>query len=551
MIFHELRASNFLSWENMHVPLRGQGLVYLTGANGSGKSSIFDAIQWCLYGKISRKLSADEVVNRRAKKNCSVTLQIEVNKEQYRVYRYRKHSSYGDRLELLSSKGADLSCETKPQTQERLIRLIGLSHEAFLNTVVMEQGARKYFAAFTDAEQKSVLEDVLGLKIFSTCQSLVRDKEKELAGRLIELEESVAVLKRDFHDACLQLSTKQSKQRSSLRYAEERLEHVRSELQTINRSIKEEERRRTHYHDRYNRFEDLRHRTSTAIKEGKDLVSCSKSLIGRRCPTCERPITKNDYKSVYDRYKSRFDGLKVTLDTACERLKHVGIALEQAGQTLDRKSIQRDELIREEATIKTELRVDKSVDDKSEVDRLRKSLRKRRESLIECQKLVAWYEFWSDGFGNRGLKSLLLRRVVPTLNSRTNYYLSFLSEMRIKFSIDGDKLSMELKYPGGGNRYGGISGGERRRADLAVNLALQDVVVQQVQSSTNLLMLDEIVENLDERGVEGVVQLLNSLKKDTIIAVSHRQSLREFFPTVWTVKKRGGFSELEYLNKNR
>ncbi|WCS68537.1 chromosome partition protein [Bacillus phage vB_BsuM-Goe16] len=162
------------------------------------------------------------------------------------------------------------------------------------------------------------------------------------------------------------------------------------------------------------------------------------------------------------------------------------------------------------------------------------------------------YSFWSNAYGNQGIKSILLDSVTPFLNQRANYYLSALSDstMEVEFNTQTtlasgekrDKFSVEVKNKNGEDGYRGSSNGEKRRIDVAVNMALQDLVMSRSNKKIDLIVYDEVFEGLDQIGCEAVIQLLNEKAKQcgTVMVITHSESLKQLFSNTATVKKVNG-----------
>ena len=147
--------------------------------------------------------------------------------------------------------------------------------------------------------------------------------------------------------------------------------------------------------------------------------------------------------------------------------------------------------------------------------------------------------------------------VTPTLNEGVNKYLGTLTggAINVEFSTqskkaDGtlsDKFDISVTYNGGVMSYNALSSGEKRRVDVAISLALQDMVIQRYGADVNLLAYDELFESLDATGAENVVELLKSRieKVGTIIVVSHNEDLKPLFDNSLEVIKKDGVSTLK------
>ncbi len=166
-------------------------------------------------------------------------------------------------------------------------------------------------------------------------------------------------------------------------------------------------------------------------------------------------------------------------------------------------------------------------------------------------------KFWVESFGNSGIKSYLLDSVTPFLNNKTNEYLSKLagSTMRIEFSTQTrlangelrDKFEIQLLNQVGGNSYESNSEGEKRRIDLAISLALQDLIRSRSNSKLNILLYDEIFDSLDSVGCENAIQLLTDIqgKVDSIFVITHNDILKSYFDKYLQVVKENGSTSVK------
>ena len=113
-----------------------------------------------------------------------------------------------------------------------------------------------------------------------------------------------------------------------------------------------------------------------------------------------------------------------------------------------------------------------------------------------------------------------------------------------------DKLDIDVLYNGEETDYNSLSSGEKRRVDIAISLALQDMVMTRFGDDINLLAYDELFESLDAVGSENVIELLRQKLKDvsTIIVISHNEDLKPLFDKTIMVTKEQGISTLKVIN---
>jgi DNA repair exonuclease SbcCD ATPase subunit len=166
------------------------------------------------------------------------------------------------------------------------------------------------------------------------------------------------------------------------------------------------------------------------------------------------------------------------------------------------------------------------------------------------------YAFWVEAYGNQGIKSVLLDSVTPFLNERANKYLSKLSgsSIGVTFSTQQeimsgknkgqkkDKFAVEVNNQNGDLNYEGNSGGEKRRVDVAINMALQDLVFNRSNKHLDLIVYDEVFEGLDAVGCENVIYLLKEKAKQcgTVLVITHSDYLKQLFTKSMKMVKSNG-----------
>ncbi len=192
MDLKNIKIDNFLIIGHADIDLNSRGLCRIAGensddttssSNGAGKSSIVEAIYWCLFGETLRNIrSADGVVNKKIKKDCGVVLEIQEEETSYRIARYRKHTKHKNNLYLyindVDSRGKD-----NRETQKFIESVIGMDKMAFANSVVFGQGHSKNlkrFSEMTDSEKKETLEKILNLEVFVRSYDFVKENIKAL-----------------------------------------------------------------------------------------------------------------------------------------------------------------------------------------------------------------------------------------------------------------------------------------------------------------------------------------------------------------------------------
>ena len=150
--------------------------------------------------------------------------------------------------------------------------------------------------------------------------------------------------------------------------------------------------------------------------------------------------------------------------------------------------------------------------------------------------------FWEKAFSESGLVRYIIRNVLELFNSKTNFYLSHLTKG--KFSIEFDEeLNETIRTNGKDINYISLSGGEKRKVGIAVMLGLQQLLTISQKEEINLMFFDEVAENLDQDGLDGLYILLTELKKDkSLFVITHNnylKSLMDNSKTLSIIKNKG------------
>lgn len=191
------------------------------------------------------------------------------------------------------------------------------------------------------------------------------------------------------------------------------------------------------------------------------------------------------------------------------------------------------------------------------LDSLAEDLSAKKEELsskeAELKKIedeLPYYDFWCAGFGDAGIRKFVIDGIIPALNSRVAHWLQFLIDGRISLEFNNELEERIERRPADGDPfvYHAMSGGERRRLNLAVSQAFAHVMMLNSGTCPSLVFLDEVTTNIDQMGVVGVYNMITELAKDRqVFVTTHDTNLLEMLDgcEVITLEKKGGFTRLK------
>lgn len=250
MIPSRLLLRNFLSYKALtEIDFAGIHVACLSGDNGHGKSALLDAITWALWGK-SRVTSDDDLVHL-GETEMEVELEFVLGHDRYRVLRKRRRGGGGRRgdtaleLQAEASEGwRSISGNSVRATQQRIVDLLRLDYDTFINSAFLVQGRADEFTTRTPVERKRVLGEILGLRFYDILVDRAKDEVRRRDTLRTELQTEIDFI--DRQTATLpQLRAEAEAVRAELREAEAELRRVTAELDALRETKRlADERRR-------------------------------------------------------------------------------------------------------------------------------------------------------------------------------------------------------------------------------------------------------------------------------------------------------------------
>ncbi|XAG96066.1 putative exonuclease subunit 2 [Bacillus phage KKP_4048] len=625
MRWTKLTIQNFLSFKEAEIELDNRGIILIEGknetnskfqSNGSGKSSLLEALVYAIYDTTSKGIKANDVINRTAGKNTAVILEGYRGEDLYRIERYRKHSKHKNKV-LLFVNGQEITEKSTAETNKTIERIVGIDYNTFINSIMFSQGnGAGRFAIATDKEKKEILENLVNLQVYVTAQEVakerVRAKDEEIRNKKAEGErlqwelsqvDTLEQQDRDNYENTLNLIKQEEKRFDDLLVTSERyaaanfpiVEGIRERIKLLesqrdkhtNVSIDQE---LSKVNEINQILQNKQAQLNTYNSKKTELVSQYKKVEkDTHCPVCGNELDNahrekellsireqlkgvliefnkidQEITSLKDQYTvavQEYQQVKAVYDTHNQEYKKIMDEINNCQQQItnyeNTMASYRNQLDNLKTTLQKlrSIPQPKSRDEEREV--IRGKIKSHKQELLNLEKEKTQLEDVVKVFSNSGVKSHVLDLVTPFLNERANKYLSALSgsDMEIKFSTqtknkDGslsDKFDLQLINHAGGESYRANSEGEKKRVDLAVSLALQDLVMSRSESTTNFVVYDEVFDALDSVGSENVVTLLKERLNTvgTIFVISHSEHLKPLFDkTVTVTKNKDGVSTI-------
>ena len=569
IIFKKISWKNFLSTGDAPTTIffDRTPTTLIIGENGSGKSTILDALTFGLFGRAFRSINKPQLVNTVNEKGLEVEIEFSIGKKKYLVRRGVKPNKfeiyYNDKLIDQLANNRDY--------QDYLEKVIlKLNYKSFTQIVLLGNSSFEPFMQLKQSDRRTIVEDLLDIQIFSSMNGILRHKNVELKDDMGTLEiekglykEKIKIqedyIKRLQEDSESVISHKKKEIEnfeSNISTATVTLATLNSEVETLGEQLLNEgsaKKKSSEYEKVQNQIEYKLQR------EEKELNFYEKNST---CSQCKQDIDDvfkkeriidiskkiDEKKDGLDKLYTEIDSLEKTLkqyreigESIVEKNKELVIIQSKIGSLGD--NIERVQ--KEINILKNNKKHDSSIEKELKV--LKENLEESLQDYSELCDRKKLHEYAHELLRDSGIKTKIIRQYVPIINKYVNKYLNEL-DFLINFSIDENfNETIQSQYRDEFS-YASFSEGEKMRIDLALLFTWRMVAKLKNSVNTNLLILDEVFDSsLDAEGTDAFLKIINTLDADTnVFVISHKGEILfdKFISTIKFVKEKQ-FSRIE------
>lgn len=560
ILFRKIKWKNFLSTGNAFTELdfNANKTTLIIGENGAGKSTLLDALSFVLFNKPFRKVNKPQLMNTINKRDLVVEIEFGIGKNEYRVVRGMKPNIFE-----LHKNGNLLNQDAENKDYQKILEdhILKINHKSFCQVVVLGSASFVPFMQLPAGQRREVIEDLLDLQIFTTMNTLLKDKLATSVVRLTELDAQTRVLEERIK---LMKVRRSEIEQANTRLEEERQEKIREhirrvfDIDTEIENIKIEGKRLSTMIEDKDKVKEKREKLIALRAQIESRMKSFQKTIDffhdtETCPTCNQGIDHDFKENTVTSKKAQLQELIDGIDKLENERAKVETRLEQIMQTVDQISDlntkwtmfrherdivekQLEELRKETEAVEftdnieeSETELDKAIDDyNSEVD--------------ERAVMTAAASILKDG----GIKAKIIKQFIPIINKLINKYLSAM-DFFVQFELNEQfEESIKSRFRDDFS-YASFSEGEKMRINLAILFTWRAVAKMRNSISTNLLIMDEVFDSsLDSGGTEEFMKILTNLTQDTnTFIISHKgDQLFDKFERVIKFEKHKNFSRI-------
>jgi DNA repair exonuclease SbcCD ATPase subunit len=568
ILFKKVRWKNFLSTGNnfTDIDLTKHKSTLIVGTNGSGKSTILDAISFALYNKPFRKINKPQLINSINGKDLCVELEFIIGNANYKIVRGIKPTKFEIyKNDVLLNQDAD-SKDYQEVVEKQIVKM---NHRTFSQVVVLGSSTYVPFMQLPAAQRREVIEDLLDIQVFTTMNTLLKGKvsanqddlkqakyDSDLIDEKINIQNSyINSLKKD-------VQNKVDENVEKIQQTQDEINVCNVDVTTKSGTIAEKMKETANLEKLQKRMEK-----SVILKE-KTIDKLSKLNKEIKffhdnddCPTCKQGIPhefkaesittkqtqvteiqenltllEEDYNNTVTEI-TRINGIQKEIQTIQHDITKLQSEIQSKKKFIDYLQSENDSLQSDTANVD------------AEKQKLKELQKQKTEAEDKKQKLLEEYEILQAASAllkDGGIKTRILRQYMPIINKLINKYLAAM-DFFVQFEID-EQFNETIKSRFRDEfSYNSFSEGEKMRINLAVLFTWRAIAKMRNSAATNLLVMDEVFDSsLDSNGTDEFLKIIQTLTADTnTFIISHKtDQLFDKFHNVIRFEKTKNFSRI-------
>ena len=566
--FKTIRYKNLLSTGNSftEISLNKNNTTLIVGENGAGKSTILDALSFALYNKPFRKINKPQLLNSINKKDLVVELEFNIGSHMYKIVRGFRPTIFEvyQNNKMLNQDAASRDYQDVLEKQ-----ILKLNHKSFCQVVVLGSASFVPFMQLIPVHRREIIEDLLDIQIFSTMNSLLKEKINNNNTKFLEIDyqydltsekikmqhEHIMALQKNNDEQIEKLKIDLKQYMEKINAEKKEIERIDLEIENANADIQDQDQ----VNKKSKKLQVLETQLNDKLAKLQNEIEFFNSHDN--CPTCKQGID--------DTFKCETVSVKQNqleeTNQGVEQLRQEILNIQERIQSIANISSKITSLNIEKITHSNSIsgllsqckKAAKDIEEfqkKTEEFVINDDKMKELETLIdqlseqksELSKDKEAYNIASIILKDNGIKARIIKQYIPVINKLINKYLSAM-DFFVQFELDENfdetiKSRFRDEFS-----YASFSEGEKMRINLAILFTWRAIAKLRNSASTNLLIMDEVLDgSMDSNGTDEFLKILNNLTQDTnTFIISHKvDQLVDKFNNVLKFEKHKNFSKI-------
>ena len=548
IVFKSVTWKNFLSTGNtpIEIVLDNSPSTLIIGDNGSGKSTVLDALTFGLFGKPFRRIKKDQLVNSVNGRDCTVEIYFDIGRRKYLVIRGIKPT----RFEIyIDGKLLNQDASSKDYQKQLENNILKLNHRSFTQVVILGSSSFIPFMQLAAAARREVVEEILDIKVFSLMNFILKSriKDNKESSRDIKYENDMLE-----HKVTLQenkISEAKDKSKTSLNALEKKMKKNADDMKKLEKEVVALKGLVTEWetdifpkhekiHEDRKELNNIKYRMSHKSSKAEQEITFFKD--NDNCPTCEQHIDEEfKHKAIEERTDKmvinacamvRIDEQLTEMDARIDLYGKIEKDKREHEVNIAKKNTSVDSIITFNEDVSRQINDIQTAgtllaEDKTRLQEYREDSKRIRKEKEKIQDRANYLNIAKQLLQDSGIKTKIIKKYLPIMNKLVNSYLNQL-EFQVKFELDeqfNEKIKSRYRDE---FAYANFSEGEKMRIDLALLFTWRQIAKMKNSTNTNLLILDEIFDSsLDVNGTDEFLKILNTLSNENIFLISHKSDL--------------------------
>ena len=532
--------------------------------NGTGKTTIINALSYALYGTALTNIKRNNLINKTNSKGMLVTLQFEKDNNSYRIERGRSPNLFkfyiNDQESLVDESQGD-----SRQTQDDVNTLLGMSHDMFKHIVALNTYTEPFLSMRTN-DQRVIIEQLLGITILSEKADLLKEQTRQSKDAITEETlkiNAIQTANEKIEVSIEQLAGRQRAWVSKHKQDQDKLANAIDQLEHLDiESELESHEKLANWTQHNNTILALRKELSTLepalLRADKSVDKANKDIADlddATCYTCGQELHADKKAEIGERKNKELADAIAYQSEVSVKLTDVMTALNEIGDINGKPTTFYDsakeayEHRSNVANLKQTLETKAAEEDPytAQITDLNDTAIQKIDWLVvnELTSFKDHQEFLLKLLTNKDsfIRKKIIDQNLAYLNNRLSYYLDKIGlPHQVVFLND---LNVEITQLGQDLDFDNLSRGERNRLILGLSFAFRDVW-ESLYQNINLLFIDELIDSgMDTAGVENSLSILKKMARErekNIYLISHKDELIGRVNHVLRVVKENGFT---------
>jgi len=561
--FKTIRWKNLLSTGNTFTEIQFDKTetTLILGENGAGKSTLLDALTFVLFNKPYRNINLPQLVCSVNEKDCMVEVEFSDGKSDYKVVR-----GQAPKIFEIWKDGKQLDQDSKTRDGQRMLEesILGMNYKSFCQVVILGSANYVPFMRLTAAERRAVVESILDIGVFSSMNAHLKERissnKEELQhaeSALAVARERVTVLRRMCEEEKKRSEVDDAWEAEQVAIANATIEAARDIVKNSLDRIAElseavgDSDKVSKNHDKYCQLKSQIQKKAQTLN--KEIAFYEKN---DNCPTCSQKIADDFKRDAIERGKTKAGEMEkaVTeladeIEVSKKRIDEIETVMNEIGVLNSIVMKKTNEIESTEKHIKT-LTTKKAAPTTNTTQDLANAVLNQEEAVESKKDLIEEQHYLSLAgtlLKDSGIKSRIIKNYVPVINDTINKYLAQMNFF-VNFQLDEEFNETIKSRHRDVFTYASFSEGEKKKIDIALLFAWRAIASMKNSITTNLLILDEILDgSLDDQAMEAFLDIMANTKTGTnTFVISHKpkEVLQDKFDRCVHFAKRGNFSRM-------